>query len=99
VLAHPNLAEIPMHRKVASIPFGRRLAMLLGLAVIVAGLALFVSVVGAVSHDVHSPRLDAATIGLRNHSRFACFDGVSSSVGRTWRCVVIGRPAAHGGPP
>jgi hypothetical protein len=63
VLANQNLAEIPMHRKVPSIPFGRRLAMLLGLAVIVAGLALFVSVVGAVSHDVRSLRLDAATIG------------------------------------
>jgi hypothetical protein len=37
VLANQNLAEIPMHRKVPSIPFGRRLAMLPGLAVIVAG--------------------------------------------------------------
>lgn len=52
-----------MHRNVPSIPFGRRLAMLLGLAVIVAGLALFVSVVGAASHDVRSPPLGAATIG------------------------------------
>jgi hypothetical protein len=41
----------------------RRLAMLLGIAAIVAGLALFVSVVGAVSHDDYGPRLDAADIG------------------------------------
>ena len=47
-----------MHRRVPA-----RLAMLLGLAAIVAGLALFVGVVGAVSHDDRGPRLDAATIG------------------------------------
>jgi sortase (surface protein transpeptidase) len=40
-----------------------RLAMVLGLAAIVAGLALFVGVVGAVSHDDRGPRLDAAAIG------------------------------------
>ena len=50
-----------MHRSVPSIP--ARIAMLLGLAAIVAGLALFVSVVGAVSHDDRGPRLDAAAIG------------------------------------
>ena len=47
-----------MHRKVPA-----RLATMLGLAAIVAGLALFVGVVGAVSHDDRGPRLDAAAIG------------------------------------
>ena len=50
-----------MHRSVPSIP--ARIAMLLGLAAIVAGLALFVSVVGAVSRDDRGPRLEAAAIG------------------------------------
>ena len=47
-----------MQRKVPA-----RLAMVLGLAAIVAGLALFAGVVGAVSHDDRGPRLDAAAIG------------------------------------
>jgi sortase (surface protein transpeptidase) len=48
-----------MHRNVPA-----RMAMILGLAAIVAGLALFVGVVGAVSHDDdRGPRLDAAAIG------------------------------------
>ena len=47
-----------MHRKVPA-----RLATMLGLAAIVAGLALFAGVVGAVSHDDRGPRLDAAAIG------------------------------------
>jgi sortase (surface protein transpeptidase) len=50
-----------MRRKAPSIP--ARLTMLLGLAVLVAGLALLVSVVGAVSHDDRGPRLDAKAIG------------------------------------
>jgi sortase (surface protein transpeptidase) len=50
-----------MHRRVPSVP--ARLAMLLGLAAIVVGLALLVGVVGAVSHDDRGPRLDAAAIG------------------------------------
>jgi hypothetical protein len=41
----------------------RRPALLLGIAAIVAGLALFVSVVGAISHDDYGPQLDAAAIG------------------------------------
>ena len=49
-----------MHRRVPSIPV--RLAMLVGLAAIVAGLALLVSVVGAVSQDDRDPRLDASAI-------------------------------------
>ena len=49
-----------MHRGVPSI--AARIAMLLGVAAIVAGLALGVSIVGAVSHDDRGPRLDAAAI-------------------------------------
>jgi Sortase domain len=40
-----------------------RLLSLLGIGAIVAGVALLVSVVGAVSHDDRGPRLDAAAIG------------------------------------
>jgi hypothetical protein len=39
------------------------LLTMLGIAAIVAGVALLVSVVGAVSHDDRVPRLDAAAIG------------------------------------
>ena len=41
----------------------RKLGLLLGVAAVVAGLALLVGVVGAVSHDDRGPRLDAAAIG------------------------------------
>lgn len=41
----------------------RRLRFLLGVAAVVAGLALLVSAVGAVSHDERGPRLDAAAVG------------------------------------
>jgi Sortase domain len=49
----------------------RRPALLLGIAAIVAGLALFVSVVGAISHDDYGPRLDAAAIGAPKHDAAA----------------------------
>jgi len=41
----------------------RTLGFLLGIAAVVAGLALLVGVVGAVSHDDRGPRLDATAIG------------------------------------
>jgi Sortase domain len=48
-----------------------RPALLLGIAAIVAGIALFVSVVGAISHDDYGRRLDAAVIGAPKHDAAA----------------------------